>query len=281
MCAAHGTTVKLYRSRRGRGLSVEQALDPRPMPRSKAISVTGPDGTEYASIAEMCRKTGRDKHRIYGRIRIGWTREDALNGRAGASGSGPAVTGPDGNAYPSISAMCRACGLDPNIVSGRLRRGQDLGTAVRPPEYGPRSCEDHTGRRHASKAAMCKAWNVNPATYEGRIRRGWTVEQALTAPPEDHCGTSDPFGIKYASDKALAADWYVHEATYRYHERKHPGQGLALACAAAWPGTRAGGCEILACVAFPWFLCRDGRSEILLHALELKKLKKRRPGLRR
>lgn len=276
MCAAHGTTVKLYRPRRGRGLGVAQALDPAPMPRRAAKAVTGPDGNRYASIAEMCRATGLDKHVIYGRLRIGWTLEQAVAGTnedTGYDSSERPCTGPDGKEYPSISAMCGACGLSVSVVNSRLLRGMTLEEAVRPPEYGSRSCADHTGKRHASKEAMCAAWHVNAATYAGRIRRGWTMEQALTAPVECHDGKSDPFGRTYASAEALTEAWHVTAGLYQYYAGKHPDEALARTCASRWPGTRAGDCAILSCVEWPWFLCKDKTGRVILHALELKRLK--------
>lgn len=276
MCAAHGTTVKLCRSRRGRGLGVAQALDPAPMPRRAAKTVTGPDGNEYASIVKMCRATGMDRHVIYGRLRIGWTLEQAVAGTnedTGYDSAGRPCTGPDGREYPSISAMRGACGLSVSTVNSRMLRGMSLEEAVRPSEYGSRSCADHTGKRHAGKAAMCAAWHVNAATYAGRIRRGWTVEQALTTPPEDHGGKSDPFGTPYPSTEALAKNWHVTAGLYEYYARKCPENPLAKTCASIWPGTRAGDCAILSCVEWPWFLCEGKTGKVILHALELKRLK--------
>lgn len=90
----------------------------------------------------------------------------------------------EGRKFVSRAAMARYWKTSEIMLTGRLKRGWDMKTALTAPagyRVSRHICTDHEGRQFSSQKAMCEYWGVSDTTYSKRIQKGLTVKQALTA----------------------------------------------------------------------------------------------------
>lgn len=277
MCDAHGISVKTYRRRLRNGASVRQALsgvrfDPSKKPYA-GKACEDHLGNRYASISAMCAAHGITYQCYKKRLAEGMSREDALT--TPKRQSKPAKT-PDGTACASMREMFGKIGLKEATYHGRIKSGKS-GTELLMPAFHGNPCTDHRGARHPSLKAMCAAYGINIGTYRSRLRSGWTMEKALETPAKNvKALIRDPETGAMATTADTAARWHVSLSALRNHRDacQDWDRALEATCAFQWRGTRAGTTQVLGCIRWPWFLCRDGNgSDLLLHAFRLRDMK--------
>lgn len=129
----------------------------------------------------------------------------------------PRCTDHLGNEYPSLSAMARAYGLDPDVLKTRLRRGWDPETALTTASTSRRTGEreDHLGNRFRDLKCMATAYGIPPTTVKNRLSRGWDLEKALTAPSRvcNRTAYCDHLGNEYPTRRALTKAYGINETT--------------------------------------------------------------------
>ena len=86
-----------------------------------------------------------------------------------------------GNAFPSISAMCRHYGITSALYHDRKKHMSSLEEILTSKKKIIRNgqCVDHKGNVFKTKAEMCKAYNVNTATFDYRKRHGYSLQKCL------------------------------------------------------------------------------------------------------
>lgn len=149
--------------------------------------VTGPDGTEYNSISEMCRHYNV-RYSVYNsRISRGYTQAQALGIERDFTINHP-VTGPDGVTYKSISEAARAFNKSPTLVYKRLVHGWNIEEALATDPYAKEKYESPDGKKFKRKEDMYRSLGLTRAAYSSRIRHGWNRAEALSVPNlHDNC----------------------------------------------------------------------------------------------
>ena len=132
-------------------------------------------GNTYSSIKEMCVHYGVPFKLYSGRIRQGWTIEQALT----KSTKDTYCQDHQGCSFTDIKAMCAHYGINRITYAKRRKMGWSLKDALTIP------CNsivyDHVGKGYDSLKDMCKAYKIPYATYINRVSRlGWDIEKALT-----------------------------------------------------------------------------------------------------
>ena len=88
--------------------------------------ITGPDGTPYCSIAEMCDEYGIKYITYKRRLDRGMSVEKALTDPLQRS-----FIGPDGRLHKSLSSFCKEYKLNYNTIIRLIKRGHTLSTIMR------------------------------------------------------------------------------------------------------------------------------------------------------
>lgn len=274
MAKAWGITYNTFNSRISRGYSLEQALTGGRKPVKDHL------GNEYPDMTAMAEHYGHVRGTVEQRLKRGWDLADALAVPPGEPKPGTApVKDHTGQEFPSANAMYAHWGTNKNTYLGRIRSGMTMQEALETkPCTGPKPCRDHLGNEFPSISAMCRHYGVSSKSFAGGLSSGKTLEQALKKTRTLRSECRDWAGRAYRSIKELAAAIHV-SATNLSHYKTHGPAGMNRIAEAAvtnyWPGRPAGNYLVVACVEFPWFLCRNtgpsdkacpAGSEIILHA---------------
>lgn len=118
MCAAYGVSHQVFRRRMDDGMSLEQALTLKGHPLHKPS--TGPDGRKYPNFKAMCDEYGINDSVAARRIALGMDLESALTT---PTEHGTRITGPCGEAYPSVPQAAKAW----HVCASSLRHHVELG----------------------------------------------------------------------------------------------------------------------------------------------------------
>lgn len=141
--------------------------------------VTGPDGTEYNSISEMCRHYNVCYKVYNARMSRGYTQAQALGIERDFTAT-HSVTGPDGVTYKSISEAARAFDKSPTLVYSRLIHGWNIEEALATEPYAREKYESPDGKKFKRKEDMYRSLGLTRAAYSSRIRHGWNKTEALS-----------------------------------------------------------------------------------------------------
>lgn len=234
--------------------------------------ITGPDGTEYPSIAALARDYQKPYTEVTHRIRTGWDMKKAMTKPSNRQ----PVTGPNGKIYPSRKALARAYGISYETLVTRLCNGWSLEEALtRPPRQSSRKyttasreenrsyesesdsgpdvirhdpeparvsrarnikAVDHLGNEYDSLSDMARAYGLYPDCLYGRLHDGMDLETALTSPADKYMKGpfTDPKGRIYSGFKELAEAWHIPPITLRNRLKAGIPLARALNNAGAW-----------------------------------------------
>ena len=123
MCEHYGINDNTYRQRIKYGWSQERALTEKPHDKYTKVGVTDHLGNKYSSIVEMCSCYGISRNLYSARMRLGWSKEEALTVPKGYVNRQSITTDHLGNKYNSTTEMCEHYGIDRMAYTNRLRRG--------------------------------------------------------------------------------------------------------------------------------------------------------------
>lgn len=178
MCEKRGISSQTYYKRVAAGKTVAEALaPPAPKGESNKKKCTDHLGTEYSSVAEMCRIYGITQNLYYSRIRLGWSVKDALTSKEDGS-----IT-VMGKKYESRRQFCIQNGINYNTYTRMIREGisdeETARTLFKTPDRRTEGAVDHLGNTYPSQKAMCQAYGVQYQTFRIRIQKGVPLEIAL------------------------------------------------------------------------------------------------------
>lgn len=180
-CNASGITEAAYYSRVHRGLSPDEAISCTRSKYNRGKPIVDPDGRAFSSIKDMCDFWKADYHRVYQRMRLGWSVERALSCEKNMLKIKytKAATDHTGRQFKSVTAMCKYWGINKSVYYSRRSSGWDLERILTTPlaEY---VCYDHLGNKFGSQHAMCEYWGITTGVYFSRKRAGLSLEECLT-----------------------------------------------------------------------------------------------------
>ncbi len=140
-------------------------------------------GNEYTSEIEMCAQYNINPATYRGRIRNGWTKEDALTKEARGIKRSPTYIDHLGNAYKDQKSMCKHYGIEPDLFVKRISNGMSLKDALTTPirkRIKAPILIDHLGNAFSTQTKMCEHYKIDINTFRKRILSGWTLKEALT-----------------------------------------------------------------------------------------------------
>jgi len=163
-CADCHTEIKAKKGKRGKPLVV--------------------DGREYISTPAAAREFGIRERVFYGRIRDGWTPEQAAelelpppNAHAKRNLTVDGVT------YRNFAELGKRYDIKGSLVRQRVASDWTLRQAVGldpPPEkLGKKQPITFRGIEYRNSASLARAFDADPVTFGSRKRAGLTIEQAL------------------------------------------------------------------------------------------------------
>lgn len=220
MCKHWGITKEIYRSRTRYGWSLKDTLT-IPIGSKKPTAKVSVDhlGNKFPTIKDMCEYWNVTVSAYKGRIKAGWTLEEALTTPIGlVYPNSKSATDHLGNSYSSKSDMCRHWNIELSIFEGRIASNWTLEEALTLP-YGTRHknhiITDHLGNIFPTVKHMCEHWNIPPYVYNGRIEIGWSKEKALTTPRcKAKQSATDHLGNYFSSIKQMCEYWNISQSCY-------------------------------------------------------------------
>ncbi len=234
MCDFHGVSKTTYQDRRLRGLSEKECLTHGKFPyKGKSKSCTDHLGNIFPSTKAMCQYHKIPESRFYGRLRYGYTLEQALS---------PTYEKPKTkfydhlkNEFDTIEQLTQSYGITISMYYQRLKKGWSLEkTLTTKPRHTKKNKiettedkTDHNGIQFDSIKQMCQHYGLEELTYTRRLERGWNKEKALTEPidtTKHGKPVTDPFGFDYPTVKDMLKAYKVK--TSAYFERSRAGYSL-------------------------------------------------------
>lgn len=166
MCEHWGVLYTTYTRRLKTGYSLEEALTKGRYEERRVLSTEGKMDTRREKVVNGS-KTSKLKAKNLVKTR--------------------SVVDHLGNSYPSVSAMCRAYGVNYCTYKNRLRCGWSEESAL---VSKVNEVVDHKGNTYKSIREMCNTFGVNEITFSRRRKRGWSLEECLLGKGsvEDHEG---------------------------------------------------------------------------------------------
>ena len=206
MCKAHNISYLTYINRKKIGWDLETILT-TPIIEKKGKEIEDHLGMKYSSITEMCKVYGVDLHVYLGRIKSGYSMEEALTEKK--------VYDHKGNEYSSVTEMCEAYHVPISTYHHRIKAGYTLEKALTDKNkqrggYNRKSCIASNGITYPSIAAMCEAYHIPVDTYRYRIKAGYSMEEALTEK-----SVIDHKGNEYPSIAAMCKAYGINNDVYR------------------------------------------------------------------
>lgn len=172
-------------------------------------------GTEWRTKRDMANHYNIPYQTFKYRMRHGWSLKDALEIEPENPGEPIPARDHLGKDYPSMTAMFRAWGVQPNVAFSRLKSGRTIEETL---TMKGRVC-DYEGRWFTSHKAMCKYHKVNYETYLDRKEKNWTIKERLTGVREnrmEHIKCKDHEGNVFSSLKDMCEHHNVSYALFRY-----------------------------------------------------------------
>lgn len=118
---AHDLQPDLVEQRLLRKWSIKQALNKEPPPESAAANPVELEGIRFRSLNYACEEYGIPYHRVEGRMRLGWSLEQAFDIDSPPEGASlPKPITLQGIEYPSRADAVRAYNIPYSVVKGRM-----------------------------------------------------------------------------------------------------------------------------------------------------------------
>ena len=216
MCRYWGITRDVYEGRIKMGWSLEDTLTiPVGSKSLRRITIIDHKGNEFPSITAMCKHWNIPPDIYRGRIKLGWSKKDALLIPIGSiNPSSKKVADHEGNEFSSINAMCNHWGITKAAYGHRIKSGWSLKDTLTIPVglNNSKRIVDHEGNEFPSITAMCKHWNITKATYNNRIELGWSLQKTLTTISKNTniCdGYTVLYQIDYCEDEGSEVNCYM------------------------------------------------------------------------
>ena len=208
------------------------------MPVKEALTLTTKDligktvkdhkGQTWPSVKAMCSHWGIDTALYYGRLKCGYSIEQALTEPImDQPRNSKTITDHTGHTFSSVSELCKHWNIGRSTYNARIKNGWSIKDALTTPRSEINStqkmlCTDHLGNQYESLNAMCAAYGITHHTFHTRVQKlGWSLEQALNPDISIHSNeTSDPFGNIFPTSRDMYNYYNVTESVYKYRTKK-------------------------------------------------------------
>lgn len=171
-------------------------------------------GNKFKSKGEMCKYWGKSYDVVRNRLLVGWELKDALERQLSYNSKKRSLKGKKdcscgkikdhkGNEFMTKREMCDYWGVEPSLVTNRLKRGWSLEEALEIKNIN--NIEDHKGNKFRSKSDMCEFWGITVNQLRGRLSMGWSLKDALEVNRDS--SIEDPKGNEFKDIKDMCKYW--------------------------------------------------------------------------
>lgn len=187
MCKYWNVSYYTVITRLNDGWSVEEALTTPTQNITVKVIAKDHLGNEFKTITDMTRYWGINAGTFTGRIKKGWSVEDALT----TPTQRPKKDKPSrekckdhlGNEFKTKKAMCEYWNIDFRLFQRRMNDKWPLEKALTTP-IDDTSCIDPLGNKFKSQGEMCRYYNIKFSTYISRLTKyGHSLAVALGISP--------------------------------------------------------------------------------------------------
>ncbi len=233
-------------------------------------------GNKYESKAKMCEAYGIPRAVYFSRIGLGWSVKDALTTPImKVPSTSIAAVDHTGRKFDSVNAMCKFWKISRSTYRARIDQGWTIKDALTKPkkktDMARQSWTDHLGNKYESLNKMCEAYGINHYIFNTRYKKlGWPLERCLTEPLVIASReVTDEFGHTFLS--ATDAANFYKLPSYCFQDRNFTTKSFRRAVDAAFKDYRIAGTDITVkkIVSWPFFLCIENNSEIMLDLREI------------
>ena len=208
-------------------MSIEEALTLK-SEQLRGKTITDHTDKTWSSVTAMCKAWGITTALYYGRIKCGYSIEQALTSPLTKQPrNSKTIIDHKGNEFASVSDLCKHWGIGRSTYNARIKNGWSMKKALTTPCAKINSMEkqewtDHLGNKFESLNAMCKAHDVTHHTFRTRIQHlGWSLEDALNPNISIHNNeTKDPFGNIFPTSRDMYNYYNITESIYKYRTQK-------------------------------------------------------------
>ena len=178
-------------------------------------------GNNYSSQEEMCNHYGISSGTFIGRIKRGYSLEEALTSKSWNH----KVCDHLGNEFASNEDMAQSYGITKKMLIMRLHLGWTLEKALTTPHMSKRTTfcttykiKDHLGNKFHSIKELSEFYSLPYPTVRDRLYTGWSMKEALTIP----IGAKDTrwkkcfdhLGNEYPNIIALCKTYNISKSSY-------------------------------------------------------------------
>lgn len=233
MCKHYGVNRSTYKSRINRGFTKEEALTAG-LSAQPLEDRTDHIGNTYDTVSDMCRAYGLNFCTYIRRIKLGWTKEEALTEEVIRLNSCERREVEDhlGNKYPSKLKMCEAYGTTYNCFKNRILLGYTVEEALTLKKFErsrhKHEVKDHLGNIYKNLEEMCRHYGISTYTYSNRVMAGMSLEEALTHSVEPVEDRTDHLGNVYESVARMCRAYGVLKTTYTNRIQRGDSKEIAL-----------------------------------------------------
>lgn len=214
MCRYWNVSETAYYKRINNGWSLKDALvgrDCNKVPhKNNSIKCEDHKGNKFASISEMCDYWNISTGTYYGRIKDGWTKEEALS--TASNEKCKKVVDHKGNNFNSVKELCDSYSIDVSTYRGRISNGWSMERALTADVETKLGIYDHKGIYFKSKIDMCKYYNISITTFNKLIKEGIDLADILNG--EYKKKILDHLGNEYESVNEMCEYYGISYATY-------------------------------------------------------------------
>ena len=191
MCKEYGVKYCTYKERLKRGWSLKDSLTGKIKYKPESKECRDHLGNLFSSQKEMCNYYGVGQTVLAGRMKLGWSLEEALTSGK-ISGRAKECEDHTGKKFNSMTEMAEEYGIPDTLLSSRLKRGWSLEDSLTKKNKSSKTeCCDHLGNKYESLGAMCEYYGTQRERLYSRLKSGWGLQKCLVY----DCAT-DSDGIK-------------------------------------------------------------------------------------
>ena len=273
MCNHWGVPDSTFDQRRAKGMSIEEALTTT-TEEIKNHHVKDHLGQEFPSKDAMCRHWGIDRQVFFGRQKLGWPLKDILTTpKNTVAKNSVQITDHEGNAFNSISDLCRHWHIGLSTYRERRKRGWSMKDALTLKQKSERvvqkPCTDHLGKEYPSLAAMCKHYGLPRTMFSSRLKLGWSLEDALTKPEIINCVETIDYKERVFPSQGDFCNFYgapvyfLQGKSFPDDKKLEEKQKMKIYLYLFKPGNTISEYTIIKKLSFPYFLVEKDGEQII------------------
>lgn len=193
----------------------------------KCIQCVDHLGKHFVNKKEMLIYWNTNSGQFDGRIKRGWTLEEALTGVRDIKNAQNYCKDHLNNEFSSEREMCKHWNVEYSVYHRRINKFhwtiEETLTGIRKRDKSKFKYTDHKGNKFESKREMAEFWGLTYDTLSSRLNNGYTIEQALTnTQPQDRqiYTCTDAFGTPFSSKTKMFEYWNINKQAYENRIKK-------------------------------------------------------------